>query len=187
MDLSRDSYRRVVQGRDETVTKLPDNHQINKLLSQRYTPEQIAAMYGATPRAVNLRLNTMGVIRRGPQAGALKYLPWDLPDSGGLEKLAATSPFRGLKRLMEIRLGLPGRAHTAYSRALLRKLDQGLVLVYNADVCRLVYEPRNPKDRLGGGSHVPLVIRWPEGRRPPTVEQQRLLAMPTAEEAEAAA
>ncbi|MEU4920281.1 hypothetical protein AB0G29_13100 [Streptomyces parvus] len=153
-----------------------DDLELRKILLQEPDYTKIAIRFGVTRQAVSYRALNMNMYLRGPKAEALALLPWDISEHPHRADLIRDSIFRGLRRLVQVRLR--EKEPDRYAKAFVRHVVEGEVAHLEPDGKRLIYLPRLPSD---GG----LVVRWPGESAPPTPEQLQLLVCPEGRELDA--
>ncbi|GAA3621352.1 hypothetical protein ACG5V6_05600 [Streptomyces chitinivorans] len=160
------------------MTKLPNDDQLLAHYRRNLTDKQIAAMYGCTVQAVNLRLNRLGIERKPHSNTATALLEQAWPTA--VYRRSRFTHFSRARRLwVFIRRNLGDPALSA------RQLHESLAfehhirehyVVLDLDLTQSnpwVFRPRLHLDE-------DLVIRWPEDRPKPSLRELEALRLPAA-------
>ncbi len=168
------------------MTKLPDDDTLRGFFREGRTDKQIAAAYGCTISAVNLRFSKMGLSRKpwSNTATAIIEAAWPSSDFTR-SRFTASNSARNLWVFLRWRLGDPTLTPDQQRRvrnftARMEREGNILVMDWSREGHPWVFLPREPSDGR-------LVVRWPEGRELPKGPHLEALMLPpvTAEPQEA--
>lgn len=154
------------------MTALPNNLELQKLVSAGLTQPEIAEMFHVSQQAVSYRMTGLGTYAKGSSAPITAAMPWDLTTRADKYRLTNQAAYRGLRYFVGWRMGDPKKLSDRAKKDLrlfLAKVEDGYVLTLD-ETSGFTYVVREESDG-------PLVVRWP-AEAPREGEKLALFSLP---------